>query len=520
MSDRTPQEREAARLERERRRALERGEQPPPAPAPVEVPPQADVTPAVAEETPEPAPPIAPVEHLPAPIADVAPGPPAPEPVPAVPEPVSAAPEPLPAAPEPLPAAPEPIAPLPPVAARHEASSAAPARTLPAAAPPRPGQDTDDHDIPIGTVRPGAGAPGMPRQPVSVPRRRRRRPGRMAVLGCGALVLALVAYFAFQTFNPLKGDGSGVVVVRIPPGTGTRQIGNLLARRGVVGSGFFFSLRAKLGGDTLRSGTFTLKHDMSNGAALTALTTVPRAAATIKVLIPEGPGRREVAPIVARQGVTGDYLTASSSSARLNPRTYGAPKGASLEGFLFPATYDLARGASATTLVRKQLDAYKANTAGINYAYARKKNLTRYDVLTIASIIEREAFRDKDRRLVAAVFYNRLKQGISLGSDATTRYAVNNFTRPLKVSQLKSTSPYNTRVHTGLPPGPIGNPGRASIAAAADPARVPYLFFIVKACGRGALAFSSTNAQFQKDVAAYNAARARNGGSDPSVCKK
>ncbi len=170
--------------------------------------------------------------------------------------------------------------------------------------------------------------------------------------------------------------------------------------------------------------------------------------------------------------------------------------------------------------MRKQLDAYRANTAGINYSYARKKNLTRYDVLTIASIIEREAFRDKDRRLVAAVFYNRLKQGISLGSDATTRYAVGNFTRPLKVSQLRSTSPYNTRVHTGLPPGPIGNPGRASIEAAANPARVPYLFFIVKACGKGALAFSSTNAKFQKDVAAYNAARARNGGSDPSVCKK
>jgi len=500
MSERSAAEREAARLERERRRALERGEQPAPAPTPLEVPPP-------------------PVDPEPAPVEAPPPVPaPAPEPAPPEEEP---APAPESAPPEPGTHAPEPIAPLPPVAARHEVAPATPARTQPAVPSRRPREDTDDHDIPIGTVRPGAGAAGMPRQPVRVPPRRRRRPGRTGVLvGLLVVLLALVGFFALRTFDPFKGEGSGVVVVKIPAGTGTRRIGDLLARKGVVGSGFFFSLRAKLAGDTLRSGTFTLKRDMSNGAALTALTTVPAAAPTIKVLIPEGPGRREVAPIVARQGVTGDYLRASAHSARLNPRIYGAPKGASLEGFLFPATYDLARGASARTLVGKQLDAYKANTAGISYAYARKKNLTRYDVLTIASIIEREAFKDKDRKLVAAVFYNRLKRGISLGSDATTRYAVNNFTRPLKVSQLKSTSPYNTRVRTGLPPGPIGNPGRASIEAAANPAKVPYLFFIVKACGRGALAFSSTNAQFQKDVAAYDAARARNGGTDPSVCKK
>ncbi len=151
--------------------------------------------------------------------------------------------------------------------------------------------------------------------------------------------------------------------------------------------------------------------------------------------------------------------------------------------------------------------------------YAKRKNLTRYDVLTLASIIEREAQLHRDRRMVAAVFYNRLKQGIALGSDATTRFAVNNWTRPLKVSQLRSSSRYNTRRFRGLPPGPIGNPGLSAIKAAANPAKSAALFFIVKACGKGALAFSRTDAQFQKDVAAYNAARARNGGSDPKVCK-
>ena len=539
MSERSPEEREAARLERARRRARARGEEPPAALEPFELP--AAPEPVTAPE-PEPVAgpePVAAPEPLGEPEGHEGPSAQAPRQAPVAREPAATALVPTvetadetaasdPTVPDagasepvtPAEPAPPTAAPLPAVADRHRAAVPKPPPVQPVTGP-SPAGETAEHDAPIGTVRPGAGAPGMPRQPVKVPRRRRRRPARLTlVLVLLVTLVAAVAYVADRTFTPFSGQGSGTVVVRIPQGASTRQIGNLLAAKGVVGSGFFFALRAKLGGGTLRSGTFTLRRGMSNGAALSALTTATQAAPTIRVLIPEGPGRREVAPIVARQGVTGNYLRASVRSPLLRPRSYGAPRGATLEGFLFPATYDLLRGASARTLVRKQLEAFKASTAGIDWSYARSKNLTRYDVLTIASIIEREAFRDKDRPLVAAVFYNRLRDKMALGSDATTRYAVANFTRPLKVSQLRSTSPYNTRLHVGLPPGPIGNPGLASIQAAAHPAKVPYLYFIVKACGHGALAFSATNAQFQKNVAAYNAARARNGGSDPSVCKK
>ena len=139
-------------------------------------------------------------------------------------------------------------------------------------------------------------------------------------------------------------------------------------------------------------------------------------------------------------------------------------------------------------------------------------------MLIIASMIEREAQVPKDRRLVSAVIYNRLKDGMALGIDATLRYKLNNWSRPLRVSELDSNTPYNTRKHTGLPPTPIGNPGMASIRAAANPANVGFLFYVVKPCGDGAHAFSSTDAQFQRDVAAYNRARAKRGGKDPSHC--
>jgi uncharacterized YceG family protein len=168
--------------------------------------------------------------------------------------------------------------------------------------------------------------------------------------------------------------------------------------------------------------------------------------------------------------------------------------------------------------VSRQLDAFKDAFAKVDMREARRRNLSRYDVLIIASMIEREALVPRDRRLISAVIYNRLKEGIPLGIDATLRYALNQWTAPLKVSELESNSAFNTRKHRGLPPTPIGNPGLAAMRAAADPANVSYLFYVVKPCGNGAHAFSSTDAKFQQDVQRYNRARARRGGKDPSRC--
>ncbi len=399
-------------------------------------------------------------------------------------------------------------------AARKAAEEASAAKAP--VAPPAAVID-DDFDRPP----PQPGATGMPHRPVTIPRPRRRHGLRIAIVTILALVIAAGLYVANEIYTPLKGDGSGTVLVKVPAGSSARAIGNLLAEKGVVGSGLFFSLRAGIAGkrNALRSGTFALRHDMSNSAALKVLTTAPPAAPTLRVTLPEGPGRRQFAVRVKAQGVRGDYVAASQSSPLLNPRSYGAPKSVrSLEGFLFPATYEVPRGAGAKRLVREQLKAFKRAIASVDLRRAKKKNLTAFDILTLASIIEREVFLPRDRRRVAAVFYNRLKAGVALGSDATTRYAVDNFLRPLKVSELASPSKYNTRKSVGLPPGPIGNPGLGSIQAAANPLDSKDFFFIVKPCGNGALSFARTDAAFQKLVAAYDAKRADLGGKDPSRC--
>jgi UPF0755 protein len=165
-----------------------------------------------------------------------------------------------------------------------------------------------------------------------------------------------------------------------------------------------------------------------------------------------------------------------------------------------------------------QLRTFKREFGTVDLKRARRRHLSRYDVLIIASMIEREAQVAKDRRLISAVIYNRLQRGIPLGIDATIRYRLNNWSKALRESELNIDSDYNTRRRLGLPPTPIGNPGLASIQAAADPARARYIFYVVKPCGNGAHAFSSTDAQFQKDVAAYNRARDKRGGKDPSHC--
>jgi UPF0755 protein len=362
------------------------------------------------------------------------------------------------------------------------------------------------------------GRPGRPTLPPSSPRPRRwfrRFVALVALLFIGAAL-----YVINSTFQPFQDEREqeGGVAVEIPEGADAGSIGRLLERKGVIEDARFFELNATL---TLRrgkllTGNYVLRRHMTNGAAIDALMQGPkvRVVKTFKLTIPEGRSRRETAPLVDKSGVEGSYLKASASrSAIARVRRMGAPKGARTEGFLFPATYDLKTGATARDLVDKQLDAFRDNFGGIDLTRARKKNLTRYDVVIIASLIERETPSDKERPLIASVIYNRLKNGDTLGIDATIRYQENNWTRPLRVSELERVTPYNTRKVPGLPPTPIGNPGLASLKAAANPAKTDFYFYVAKpgACH----AFAETNAEFERDVAAYNKAREENGGKAP-----
>ena len=234
------------------------------------------------------------------------------------------------------------------------------------------------------------------------------------------------------------------------------------------------------------------------------------------VTIPEGYDRKQIAEIAKQAGLRGDYLKASESFKGFDPAKYGAEGAQSLEGFLFPATYELPRRPTVEDLVARQLDAFEQNISQVNMGYASSKNLTTYDVLIIASMIEREVQVPKERKLVAAVIYNRLHAGMPLQIDATVRYASGNFTEPISPSELQIDSPYNTYTTPGLPPGPIGNPGLASIQAAAHPAQEPYLYYVVKPNTCGEHTFATTEAEFSRAKAAYDEARAANGGQAPT----
>ncbi len=187
--------------------------------------------------------------------------------------------------------------------------------------------------------------------------------------------------------------------------------------------------------------------------------------------------KRNVRPRLSPQR----YLALTEASSKVPPAFLRQGRPTNLEGFLFPATYEFTKRTTTRQLVNDQLAAFKKNWARVNMRYARSKNLTPYDVLTIASLIEKEVAVARERPLVAGVIYNRLKAGMTLGIDATIRYGLGvPATESLRESQLNDPTPYNTRIHAGLPPTPIANPGLASIQAAAHPAKVDYLFFVRK----------------------------------------
>jgi len=393
---------------------------------------------------------------------------------------------------------------------------------------------TDEHEVASGTrrvgwhersaavaaARPSAGEPSGPRR--HSPRLGGRRRTVVRVLAVMALVLAAaVIWFCVELFQPFHGSGHGSVTVTIPPRSSTSQVGSLLERDGVIASSFFFKLRVALAGDRgkLLAGTYHLREDMSYSQVLKALTTPPPAAKVTNVTIIPGETRVQINALLRSQGIGGSYLAATRRSPVLNPTAYGAPRRTnSLEGFLFPDSYQLREPIGDSALVHDQLNQFRKEFATVKLGYARSKHLTPYDVLIIASIIEKEAATARDRPLVASVIYNRLRDHIPLGMDSTTRYEFNDYTTPLTQSQLSSPSPYNTRLHAGLPPTPISNPGLAAIRAAADPAHANYLYFVVKPCGNGESVFESSYTRFLRDSARYQSARARRGGRSPTKC--
>jgi UPF0755 protein len=342
---------------------------------------------------------------------------------------------------------------------------------------------------------------------------------RSVILGLlGAAALLLIGFVLL--FQPFKGDGEGrPFTVKVPAGIGVSGVADLLAERGVISSATLFEVRTTISGkrSELFFGAHQFRKDMSFGAALAELGKAPQKE-TVTVVIPEGLSRSETADVVAEAGIEGDYMKASISSPILKPNDYGAQgRARNLEGFLFPATYELSPGDGVGELVDQQLEAFEQNIGSVDLSYAKSKNLNVYDVLTIASMVEREVSVARERPLVAAVIYNRLSRGEPLFIDATIRFATDNWDEPLTVSELEVDSPYNTRLNGGLPPGPIGSPGLASIEAAARPAETDDWLYVVKPGTCGEHAFSDSLSEHNRNVARYEQAREEAGGS-PTEC--
>jgi UPF0755 protein len=229
----------------------------------------------------------------------------------------------------------------------------------------------------------------------------------------------------------------------------------------------------------------TGKDDKKATPATTAAQAPP-----LRIIFPEGFTRRDMAHRVTEVNKIAE--NERGVKPRLSAQAYlratrvvrpfsGFGRARPAEGFLFPATYEFTPRTTSAQLVAEQLEAFRKNWAKVNLGYARSKNLTPYDILTIASMVEKEAAAPEERGKIARVIYNRLHEGMSLGIDATIRYGLGvPPTESLRESQLHSPSPYNTRDRGGLTPTPIANPGLASIQAAAHPEPGDWLFFVRK----------------------------------------
>ena len=213
----------------------------------------------------------------------------------------------------------------------------------------------------------------------------------------------------------------------------------------------------------------------------------------LRIVFPEGFTRKEMARRVAavneiakkkRHIVTSlkpkAYLAAAEQTKKV-PAEFKKDEPPNLEGFLFPATYDFTEDTTSSQLVADQLEAFERAWSDVDMKYAGSKNLTPYDVLIIASMIEEEVQVPRERALVASVIYNRLRRDMPLGIDATIRYGYDiPPTQAILRSQLENDHPYNTRKRVGLTPTPISNPGLAAMQAAARPAKTDYLYFVRK----------------------------------------
>jgi len=322
-----------------------------------------------------------------------------------------------------------------------------------------------------------------------------------AVLGVMALVAAGAAAWAFGYVGGPNGTPEPVQV-EIPKDSSTETIARTLEDKGVVGSALRFRIRARMldADGELKAGVYELSTNMPDELVVERLVSGPEIKYST-VTIPEGFTVDRIATRLENEtGIDkAEFLKKAGNAdefASEHPYLKGAYRN-SVEGFLFPKTYRIKEGSTATEVIEMMLRQFDKEVAGVDFSAAEKRGLDFYDTVTLASLVEREARVAKDRPLISSVIYNRLEQDKRLELCSTVDYALNKKERSIRLTlaETRTDSPYNTYRAKGLPPGPIANPGLDSLKAAAEPADTSYIYFVLTS-EDGSHTFARDDAEF------------------------
>lgn len=323
---------------------------------------------------------------------------------------------------------------------------------------------------------------------------------------------------AFVLATACSGPHGAPVRVIVPRGASFRAAADSMARAGVIGFPLGFRVYARARGEDrqIQAGTYLLRR----GTRWSDLVRAMNGGTGIinRVTIPEGFAIVQIAPVLERA------LHASPAAIDLAMRDSAlraklADPAATLEGYLFPDTYVFAPGTTAHEAVGEMVRRFEREWKPEYDTKAAALGHTRHEIVTMASIVEREAKLPEERAVIAAVYYNRLKLGMPLQADPTVQYALGHHVERVLYRDLAISSPYNTYQHAGLPPGPIASPGGASIRAALEPANVPYLYFV--AAGDGHHEFRRTMAEHDSAIRQIRgAARTGSSGGAPRISNR
>ena len=291
-------------------------------------------------------------------------------------------------------------------------------------------------------------------------------------------------YAIYASAIAVEGEPTGPVRVEVVQGDTLSTVATKLEDAGVIESAFVFRLEARADGreTSIKTGRYTFESGTDTDAILAKLT-AGKAVPTVSVTVPEGLTLSETAQTVAESTEipAGKFETAASSTGY----GYAFLEGRGVEtteGYLFPRRYDFEKGVTAPQVVDRMLEQYLIETEGLDIAGAKDRlDLTEHQLVTVASLIEKESANAEERPIIASVIYNRIRRDMPLQIDATIQYALKRPKENLSYADLRVDSPYNTYDNAGLPPGPICSPSLQSLRAAIDPAETEYLYYVLQA---------------------------------------